>query len=64
MDISTQIENYINKQNQKIWEELKPHYNFILTYDPLQQSWSSKSEGNTANIIIPDSIINYEAFTH
>jgi hypothetical protein len=64
MDISNQIEKYINSQNRKIWEELKPHYNFILTYDTSQQSWASKSEGNIAQIVIPDNVINYDAFSH
>lgn len=64
MNISNQLEKYINSQNRHIWEELKPYYNFVLTYDPLESSWASKSEDITAEIITPTREIDYDAFTH
>lgn len=64
MNISDQIPKYINYQNRQIWEEIKLHYNFILTYNPLEKSWSCTTEDLIAEIITPTKEIDYEAFTH
>ena len=64
MDITHSIQNYINSQNQKIWDELKPNYIFELIYNPLEYSYASKTEGNLASIITPTSQIDIDSFTH
>ncbi|MNR99770.1 hypothetical protein D3C72_310100 [compost metagenome] len=64
MDITNQITNYINSQNQKIWNELEPNYLFRFIYNPLEYSWTGRTDGAIATITTPNTKIDYESFTH
>ncbi len=63
-DITFQIENYVNSQNQDIWNELKNEYSFQLIFDPTEYSWKGKTENGTATIITPTQEIEFHSFTH
>jgi hypothetical protein len=64
LDITNRIENYINSQNRKIWDEIKNQYNFRLIYNPSEYSWASKVDGNFAEIVTPNQNIEFDSFTH
>jgi hypothetical protein len=63
-DITFQIENYINSQNQNIWNELKNNYTFQLIYDPSEYSWKGKAENGIATIITPTQELEFHSFSH
>lgn len=64
MNITSEITNYINYQNQNIWNEIKNEYVFNLIYDPFETSWMSKTENGIATIVTNSKDINYSSFTH
>lgn len=64
MEITNQIEKYINSKNENIWNELKSYYTFQLDYNPLEYSWTCKIEGNKALIVTPNRKIEIDSFTH
>lgn len=45
-DITSQIENYINNQNNSIWAEIKSEYSFQLFLDKTETSWKGKVEND------------------
>lgn len=64
MDITLEIEDYINSQNQKVWTELKNKYFIRLIYDPSEYSWKVNTKSGIATIVTPNKIIEYHSFTH
>lgn len=64
MNITTEIDKYINSQNLDIWNEVKNKYVFQFTYNPFETSWLSRTENGIANIVTNTKEINYESFTH
>jgi len=64
MNITSEIPNYINYQNQNIWNEIKNEYVFNMIYDPFETSWMSKTENGIATIVTNSKEINYSSFTH
>lgn len=64
MEITNEIEKYINSKNENIWNELKLHYKFQLEYNQLEYSWACKIEGNKALIVTPNRKIEIDSFTH
>jgi hypothetical protein len=64
MNITTEISNYINTQNQNIWDEIKDEYIFSLIYNPFETSWMSNSENGIATIYTNTKNIDYCSFTH
>ena len=64
INITTEISNYINTQNQNIWDEIKDEYIFSLIYNPFETSWMSNSENGNATIYTNTKNIDYSSFTH
>ncbi|MDM1298086.1 hypothetical protein HXZ94_06195 [Empedobacter falsenii] len=58
------FENYINYQNQEVWDKVNSIYNIKLIYNSSEYSWASKTEGNYAEIVTPTLEIDLESFTH
>ena len=58
------IENFINEQNQGIWNELNAIYQIKLLFDPTEPSWRIKTEGNYITIITPTKKLEIASFTH
>lgn len=63
-DISHKMEDYVNEQNHKLWEELKNHYQFKLFYDEDEYSWKTRNENTHVLIITPSKEIDFASFTH
>ncbi len=63
-NITSEIDKYINFQNQQIWNELKQKYTFLLFHDTSEYSWGVKVEGNLVYIVTLDRNINHASFTH
>lgn len=64
MNATLNISDYINNQNENIWNEIKDKYVFNFTYNPFETSWMSKAENGIANIVANSKDINYSSFTH
>lgn len=64
MNITSDIEKYINSQNSNIWDRLKDEYTFILLYDPFEHSWQSNTADGVATIIANTRNIDYASFSH
>jgi hypothetical protein len=63
-DITHKIENYVNSQNQNIWNELKDQYQFQFIYDPSEYSWMGNTKDGVAIITTPNLDLEYNSFTH
>lgn len=64
MDITAEIDKYINQQNREVWNLIKEEYSFRLLLDTFEYSWQSNVENGVATIIANSTEINYSAFTH
>ena len=63
-NISNLIENYVNHQNQVLWENLSKHYTIELYLDPNEYSWKTNNENGIVTIICPNLEIDFASFTH
>jgi hypothetical protein len=58
------LQDNINHQNIKLWEELSSQYNFKLVYSKKEISWRVNSEKNPIEIYTNSQIPDIPSFTH
>jgi hypothetical protein len=63
--IRLKIDNYINDQNRKIWNDLSSKYTIELLYNPKEFSWKINTEDSHRKIITtPTKKVEIDSFTH
>lgn len=63
-NLTSEINKYIIIQNEKIWNELRQKYTFLLFHDHSEYSWKVKVEDDLATIVTPNLTVNHSSFTH
>lgn len=64
VDISENIQNYVNGQNRQLWENLNRKYLIKLFHDEKEYSWLVQKKDGIYQIICPNLTVNYSSFTH